>query len=307
MPDEEEHLDRNNDRKRARAEYAHLAYLIEWDNMVTGGEPPFDPAGAEREFAKKAYESEDWSLGNVLSWRAFRDPALICRFEPRWVGGDWSKARWREDQWREARHLTSRQRLMLYRLRPMLNRPMLVERPDQELLAALQANRLTAIRDGQELPSVYWFGKDVEHLTDDLRFRRAEAIKCWHTEKRQPDAVLDEAVIISPSTGIAEAKADQQQVGGRERPAPAARRRRGPMPGSRFKVPDWELCPVIEELMKADKSSQTAVTLKLARGEIPDKTVSGSGTPESRAKRLSKVYTVYLEEQRLKTTKAEIR
>ena len=176
--------------KRARAEYDHRAYLIEWDNM-TGGEPRFDPAGAEREFAKKAYESEDWSLGNILSWIAFGDWALICRFEPRWAGGYWSKARWRE-----ARHFTSRQRLMLYRQRPTLNskrRPMIIKRPDAELLAALKANRLTAIRDGQELPALYWFGKDVRYLKDDLRFRRAEAIKCRAVDStpREP-ASLDQ-------------------------------------------------------------------------------------------------------------------
>jgi hypothetical protein len=211
MPDEEERPEEGM--KRARTECDHRAYLIEWDNMVTGGEPPFDPAGTEREFAKKAYESDDWSLGNILSWIAFVNPALICRFEPRWTRAYFSKG-----QWRDSRHLTSRQRLMLYRQRPMLyrkRRPMLVERPDHVLLAALQANRLTAIRDGRELPSVYWFGKDAQHLTEDLRFRRVEAIKCWHRENHQPEAVPDEAAIISQSMGIAEAKADEQ-VGGRE-------------------------------------------------------------------------------------------
>jgi hypothetical protein len=155
-----------------------------------------------------------------------------------------------------------------------------------------------------------------------VRFERAE-IERWlgtATQQQPADAgeavpvatvspddssTTDEAAIISPSTGIAEAKADQQ-VGGRERPASAVRRRRGPMPGKlrRFEAADRELFPVLEKLMKVDKSSAYAAALRLASGEISGEIVSGWGTPESRAKRLS---GAYLKDKRLEKTKTETR
>jgi hypothetical protein len=116
-----------------------------------------DNVRSEREF-----RSPDWSLGNVLSWIAFRDPALICRFE-------------------------SRHDLLTYRRYDQprsrnLKRPMLDPHADQKLLDVLKDAGLTAIKEGAEIASSYWFGKHTSHLSDDLRFRRAEAIARWSME-----------------------------------------------------------------------------------------------------------------------------
>jgi hypothetical protein len=98
----------------------------------------------------------------VLSWIAFGDPALICRFE----------GRYNLYSYRFHKHPRSGNP----------KRPMLVSKPDRTLLDALQDGVLTAIRNGAEIPSSHWFGKHTSHLSDDLRFRRAEVIRCWRAE-----------------------------------------------------------------------------------------------------------------------------
>jgi hypothetical protein len=125
-------------------------------------------ARAEREF-----QSPDWSLGNILSWIAFDDPALICQFKDRFS--------------------PPFQRIPS-------NQPMRVDKPVQELFAALQAGRLKVIRNGAPLPSLYWFGKNIKNLTGDLRFRRDEALKYWPAENDEAvPANANEAGITPPS------------------------------------------------------------------------------------------------------------
>jgi hypothetical protein len=111
------------------------------------------------------FQSPDWSLGNVLSWIGFRDPALICRLEGGWSHG--------------GHYLTSRQRLIAYSSGSPRGRKrgkLLVDGPDHALLAALKTGKLTAIRNGEELSRLYWVDKDVRHLKDDRRFWRGEPI-----------------------------------------------------------------------------------------------------------------------------------
>jgi len=137
--------------------------------------------------AEREFNSPDWSLGNVLSWIAFRDPALVCQFERR-----------RDVFWYKLYNKPPRTR--------MDKRPMLDPRADWTLLDSLKDSRLTAIRNGAELPSSYWFGKFTSHLADDLRFRRTETIKCWPVEKSNTSAALqshigDEGAVAPISTG----------------------------------------------------------------------------------------------------------
>jgi hypothetical protein len=63
-------------------------------------------------------------------------------------------------------------------------------------------------------------------------------------------------------------------------------RPRGPEPKTlrRYEADDRKLLPVIRRLMHADRLSASAAALKLARGEIPRRTVAGHGSAESRAK-----------------------
>jgi hypothetical protein len=139
-------------------------------------------AVARRDWAAKKYQSPDWSLGNVLSWIAFRDPELICRFESvRSAAGKVIPSRHKGCFFGMPTKGTSR-------------RSMIVGMPDHVLLAALQNDDLRAIRDGVEIPSLFWFGKDVRDLTDDLRFRRAEVLKCW-------PAVLPDTTLVTDGEG----------------------------------------------------------------------------------------------------------
>jgi hypothetical protein len=129
------------------------------------GSEPFDcardRARAAREFVERIFLRESWSLGNILSWIAFHDPALICKF-------------------------ADRQALLFYRIRSdgtmgRKRQVMLVSKPDHLLLAALRARRLKAFRNGKKIRRRYWVDKDVQALTHDLHFRRAEvmAINWW--------------------------------------------------------------------------------------------------------------------------------
>jgi hypothetical protein len=111
--------------------------------------------------AEREFQSPDWSLGNTLSWLAFHDPALICQLKGR-LSISWYGLYKHED-----------------RSASLAVRPMLVPRADQTLLDALMDGQLTAIRNGIEIPSSYWFGKHSKHLSDDLRFRRMEVLAAF--------------------------------------------------------------------------------------------------------------------------------
>jgi hypothetical protein len=136
------------------AEIADIARMVDIAREdAAKPDAPVDRAEVLRIRVTVEFNSPDWSLGNVLSWIEFRDPAMIARFE-------------------------SRRQLLAYGIRSIgkTRREMLTDRPDQALLAALQVGRVSAIRGGNTLLSARWFGKDVRHLTDNLRFRRAEII-----------------------------------------------------------------------------------------------------------------------------------
>jgi hypothetical protein len=60
-----------SDEENPARRYAQVIYNPPPQNLGSGDDPP-DP---EREF-----RSEDWSLGNILSWIAFREPALLCEY-----------------------------------------------------------------------------------------------------------------------------------------------------------------------------------------------------------------------------------
>jgi hypothetical protein len=66
-------------------------------------------------------------------------------------------------------------------------------------------------------------------------------------------------------------------------------RRRGPKPGEvkRYASADRKLFPAIRRLMRKEQLSLTAATQRLAE----NRRVAGEGTPASRAKRLSKLFT----------------
>jgi hypothetical protein len=59
---------------------------------------------------------------------------------------------------------------------------MVVPLADRILLDSLKEGRVSAIRDGAEIPSTFWFGQQVSDLKGGLRFRRAEVIKRWPAE-----------------------------------------------------------------------------------------------------------------------------
>jgi hypothetical protein len=111
--------------------------------------------------AKAEYESPDWSLSNVLSWIAFRDPALIYRLDG-------------------LRDLKGQRR----RYKGSDPPPFIEEKADAVLLAALQTDRLRAIKNGAEVESIYWYGKEVRNLSDNFRFRRSEVLNCWPSLSR---------------------------------------------------------------------------------------------------------------------------
>jgi hypothetical protein len=95
-----------------------------------------------------------WSVWNVFSWIAFRDVARLCEIEDEnslrrvsWYGATSYGASLKE------------------------------ARPELELLAALRRDDLKAIRNGAELPDIYWADK---HKVDrDVRFRRMSVRRCW--------------------------------------------------------------------------------------------------------------------------------
>ncbi len=162
-----EHLTINGVRYPVRVNVLRQ-HLDEWMGIDESVGKAAAQARADRE-----YQNPDWSLGNVLSWITFRDRSLICQFERR--SRVWSYEFYKNRGSGPAK------------------RPMLVPRPDQVLLNALKDGQLTAISNGTEIPSSFWFGKYTSHLPDDLHFRRVEAFKCWpemtiHTAPVPPQA-----------------------------------------------------------------------------------------------------------------------
>ncbi len=120
---------------------------IDWP-LVFEPTPEVEAALADRDF-----RSADWSLGNVLSWFAFRDPALIRQY----VG--WETAPPRSKEFK-------------FRPRPVLDNP----EPARQLLDALKRGHLTAIQNGSPVPADAWFDRDIDALSGKLRFKREEVL-----------------------------------------------------------------------------------------------------------------------------------
>lgn len=137
---------------------------------------------ASRPRVEWEFQSPDWSLGNVLSWIAFGDPTLICQFEGLRAASSYGF-------YKHPRGFD-----------PPAKRPMLVPNAAQTLLDALKDGRLTAIRNGAEIPSSYWFGRYITDLSDDLRFRRAEVIGCWPADSGEGTATSESCLIKSAAT-----------------------------------------------------------------------------------------------------------
>jgi hypothetical protein len=74
--------------------------------------------------------------------------------------------------------------------------------------------------------------------------------------------------------------------------APRPGKRRGPKPGTvrRYEASDQDLFTEIDRMMRVDHISSSEAARRLAAGEVKDKKVEGTGSAESRAKRLGGLY-----------------
>jgi hypothetical protein len=113
-----------------------------------------DEARADR--AEIAFQNPDWSLGNILSWIAFRDRERICE-------------------------LRDRRDLLAHRRYSSMGAPSVkgADKADRLLLYALKDGGVMAIKNGKRILGRCWFGKSTSELSDDLRFQRIEALKRW--------------------------------------------------------------------------------------------------------------------------------
>jgi len=127
----------------------------------------------KRQHAERTFADPYWRAGAVLSWIAYRDPKLICQFEAR---KDWGAAKLYNHSGPEWK----------------------VDKPDFELIRALQDDRLRASRQKSdelpvELPPIFWARKVVRDLfAIDPDFRRADVLELWRdgttTEGRDDSA-----------------------------------------------------------------------------------------------------------------------
>jgi hypothetical protein len=92
----------------------------------------------------------DWSVWNVLSWIAFRDLALLCEIEDK----------------------DGLRRVVMWG-HPFLKEPA----PEPVLMTALKRNELPAIRNGEELPAKYWYGKTK--VDRNVWFDRDSVLRLW--------------------------------------------------------------------------------------------------------------------------------
>ena len=106
------------------------------------GEPPVSrhnwskpSATADDARADLAFQDPDWSLGNILSWIAFRECERICEFR-------------------------DRRDLLAHRRQPSMGMPFAKggDKADRLLLYALKEGRLTAGKDSERIPSHRWSG-----------------------------------------------------------------------------------------------------------------------------------------------------
>jgi hypothetical protein len=128
--------------------------------------------------AEYEFQSLDWSLGNALSWIAYRDALLICAFETQ-------------------RDL-ARKRFYSFPRSDVPRRGMVLPMTDQSLLVALKEGTITAIQNGASVPSTFWFGRQSRDLDANLRFRRAEVIRCWPPQEEAAEMTPAEQLTSKP-------------------------------------------------------------------------------------------------------------
>jgi hypothetical protein len=110
-----------------------------------------------REFVERTFNRPDWSQWEVFSWIAWRDRTQICAIQD-----DSTLRAYR-------RHGLDRE---------STDEPV-DDKSDFTLVDALKKGRLSAIRDGAELPREYWFGKAPRDLGPKVYFRREDVLAVW--------------------------------------------------------------------------------------------------------------------------------
>jgi hypothetical protein len=138
---------------------------------------PKPPPEAERAASDWEFHRPDWSLGNVLSWIVFRDPAQIRRYAGYFIPS-------RDTDW------TIFCTQFGARFGAASDQGLPDPRPAAELLlAALKVGKLTAIQGGEVLPTEQWFGLEIRDLRPALRFRSAKAVRLWPAKTAKPAAM----------------------------------------------------------------------------------------------------------------------
>jgi len=111
----------------------------------------------DREYSMRLFGETDWPLARALAWIAWRNPVLL------------------EKPWKLAG---------LYKGNPKRKS----RRPREDLMQELQAGKLLAIRDGERVQPLFWFGKTVQEMERlPVRFDRSEVLALWPHNK-QPRA-----------------------------------------------------------------------------------------------------------------------
>lgn len=150
-------------------------------------------------------------------------------------------------------------------------------------------------RQVEEIVGILWRAvKDEKLIPDRVRDGAPTVIVNDRRGYNAEDAVLLRAEFSRwygsrlPSLGYWWLPPCEAVAGGGYFAASPSRKRPGPTKGTvqRYGTPDRKLFPQIDVLTRDGGLSVSAAALKLAR----DKKVAGTGTPESRAKRLAKLY-----------------
>jgi hypothetical protein len=138
----------------AESQPASAEYAVDLVNEVATGILNEQKAEQLRLDCNYIWKETFWSVWHVLSWIAFRDVARLC----------------------EIKDENSLMAVSLYSA-TIYKASLKEAKPEYLLLGALKNDDLKAIKQGAELPDIYW--ADKYRVDRDVQFRQANVRRCW--------------------------------------------------------------------------------------------------------------------------------
>jgi hypothetical protein len=241
----------------AESQPASAEYAIDLVDKVADDVLNEQKAEQRRLDCERIWNEPFWSVWHVLSWITFRDAVRLCEIKD-------------ENSLRSAKFYGPKE----------YGSSLKEAKPEYFLLGALKNDHLKAVREGAELPDIYW--ADKHRVDRDVQFRQAGVRRCWPGSGKawQPEnASHAQAKVAHERRKYLEQYKDQLEQGAEIRAelertcsaqgmeaqaAPPSRETPGPIAAALDLLRDWSAADLSEAASARHAALKSALTLERA-------------------------------------------